>query len=521
MKPEQRLILAFVFALLIAVAFQKYVVPPKKEANTKSKPAPAQQAANMPKANPTSPFAMERSRTPAMAAKMSKGKVITLELPYATVRVNSFGGVLNGYALKKYRDAKGKPMELIEKQGYFQVVLPDNPSLAAKVNTSTFTMRKVSEKGKTGVELTLTLPAEKLTVKKRFLFSLNAPYTMEGTIEASQGGKPLATGILMGPQIAPTDRKSHYAFAGPLVYLKDKNKAKEVKLKKDGQHREFTNPYWVALQSLYFTSTVVPSLPTYTWIERVKKDHWRIAVWSENPKPFSFWGFVGPKRFDLLKSFNMHLEENIRFGMFAIIAKPALEFLNYLYGKVHNYGWAIIILTLILKILFHPLTAYGYKSMAKMQDLQPKLQEIKRLYKDDPAKMNEETMALYKREKINPMGGCLPMLLQIPVFFALYKVLMVAIELRHAPFIGYLTDLSAKDPYYITPVLMGATMFLQQKMTPAMGDSTQNKIMLAMPIVFTFLFLNFPSGLVLYWLVNNVISIGEQYLVKKVYAKKS
>ena len=522
MKPEQRLILAFVFALLIAVAFQKYISPSKKGENpAANKPKATQKDTGMRAPNPASPFAMEKPQNAEMNKKREGGQVLTVELPYATVKFNGFGGVLSGYALKKYKDSKGNPMELMEHQGYLQIVFPDNPALAAKVNTSTFSMRRITGNDKTGVELTLNLPQEKLRVVKKVLFSLKTPYTVEGSIDATQNGKPLATGILMGPTIAPQDRKTRYAFSGPLVFLKEKHTAKEVKLKKDGQHREYTNPYWVALQSLYFTATFVPSMPTYTWIERTSKDHWRIAVWSENPKTFSFWGFVGPTRYHLLKSFNMHLEENIRFGMFAIIAKPALEFLNYLYGKVHNYGWAIIVLTLILKILFHPLTAYGYKSMGKMQELQPKLQEIKKLYKDDPAKMNSETMAVYKREKINPMGGCLPMLLQIPVFFALYKVLMVAIELRHAPFIGYLTDLSAKDPYYITPVLMGATMFLQQKMTPAMGDSMQNKLMLAMPIVFTFLFLNFPSGLVLYWLVNNVISIGEQVLVKKVYTKSA
>jgi len=523
MKPEQRLLLAFVFALLIAVAFQKYISPHKKgESKVTSKPVATQQhKAESAVPNPASPFVTENPQGPDMAKKRSQGKMLGVELPYATVRFNGFGGVLSGYALKDYKDSKGKPMELLENQGYLQIVLPDNPALAARVNTSTFSMRRITKTGKTGVELTLDLPQDKLRVVKRLLFSLKTPYTMEGTIEVTQNGKPMATGILMGPTIAPEDRKTRYSFAGPLVFLKEKRTAKEVKLKKDGQHKEFTNPYWVALQSLYFTATVVPSLPTYTWVERIKKNRWRVAVWSENPKQFSFWGFFGPKRYRLLKSFNMHLEENIRFGMFAIIAKPALEFLNYLYGKVHNYGWAIIVLTLLLKILFHPLTAYGYKSMAKMQALQPKLQEIKKLYKDDPAKMNAETMAIYKKEKINPMGGCLPMLLQIPVFFALYKVLMVAIELRNAPFIGYLTDLSAKDPYYITPILMGATMFLQQKMTPAMGDSMQNKLMLAMPIVFTFLFLNFPSGLVLYWLVNNIISIGEQVLVKKVYTKNA
>ena len=194
---------------------------------------------------------------------------------------------------------------------------------------------------------------------------------------------------------------------------------------------------------------------------------------------------------------------------------PLLIVLKFIYNYVGNYGIAIIILTILIKIIFWPLGNKSYKSMKEMQKLQPKMQELREKYKDDKQKLSQETMALYKTHKVNPLGGCLPIVIQIPVFFGLYKVLLYAIELRHSPFFFWIQDLSAKDPYYITPIVMGATMFMQQKMTPTMGDPMQAKIMLFMPVVFTFLFLNFPSGLVIYWLFNNIISIGQQMYINK------
>jgi YidC/Oxa1 family membrane protein insertase len=166
-------------------------------------------------------------------------------------------------------------------------------------------------------------------------------------------------------------------------------------------------------------------------------------------------------------------------------------------------------------VIFWPLGNKSYESMKKMQKLQPKMKELQEKYKTDRQKLSQETMALYRTHKINPMSGCLPMLIQIPVFFGLYKTLLYAIELRHSPFYWWIQDLSEKDPYYITPIIMGGTMWLQQKMTPVGGDPMQQKIMLWMPVIFTFLFLNFPSGLVIYWLFNNIISIGQQYYINK------
>ena len=241
--------------------------------------------------------------------------------------------------------------------------------------------------------------------------------------------------------------------------------------------------------------------------------------------------FFGPKSLKLLKSLGHDLNLAINFGWFDFLAKPFLYFMNFLYGFIPNYGVAIILLTVVTKIIFWPLGSKSYKSMNEMKKIQPLLAEIKEKYGNDKKRMNEEVMGLYKTYKINPMGGCLPMVAQIPVFFALYRMLYETIELRHAPFLLWIKDLSAPDrlfhfafsipfmePPYGIPVLtiiMGATMFIQQKMTPAVGDPTQAKMMMILPFVFTVIFVNFSAGLVLYWLINNVLSILQQYIISR------
>ena len=240
---------------------------------------------------------------------------------------------------------------------------------------------------------------------------------------------------------------------------------------------------------------------------------------------------MGPKSMNLLNSLGHDLGKALNFGFFNVIAKPCLWFMNKIHSVIPNYGIAIILLTVFTKVLLWPLGSKSYKSMSEMKRLQPLMTEIREKHKNDKQKMNQELMALYKTYKVNPMGGCLPMVLQIPVFFALYRMLYQAIELRHAPFFLWINDLSAPDrlfnfgfsipfmePPYGIPVLtiiMGATMLLQQKMSPPPGDPTQAKMMMLMPVVFTFIFINFSSGLVLYWLVNNILSISQQYYVQK------
>lgn len=234
-----------------------------------------------------------------------------------------------------------------------------------------------------------------------------------------------------------------------------------------------------------------------------------------NPVSFDLGLFFGPKDPKILKNISKDLTVIIDYGFFHFISKPLLMILNFFYSFTKNYGVSIILLTFLIKLVFFPLSQKSYRSMKELQKLQPKLEEIRKKYANDKEKLNREMMLLYKRHGVNPMSGCLPMLIQIPFFIALYQALMNAIELRQAPFIFWIKDLSSADPYYITPILMGLTMLIQQMLTPSSGDVVQKRMMYILPVVFTFMFINFPSGLVIYWLVNNVFSIIQQIVTMK------
>ncbi|MDR0703146.1 MAG: membrane protein insertase YidC [Azoarcus sp.] len=225
--------------------------------------------------------------------------------------------------------------------------------------------------------------------------------------------------------------------------------------------------------------------------------------------------YVGPQDQDKLENIAPGLKLVVDYGVLTVIAAPLFWLLSLLHSLTGNWGWAIILVTVIIKAVFFPLSATSYKSMAKMRVLAPRLQRLKDLYGNDKARMQQEMMDLYRTEKINPLGGCLPIVVQIPVFLALYWVLLGSVEMRQAPWIGWIQDLSARDPYFILPIIMGASMLIQMKLNPNPPDPMQAKIMMAMPIVFTVMFLWFPSGLVLYWVVNNVLSIAQQWQITR------
>ncbi len=225
--------------------------------------------------------------------------------------------------------------------------------------------------------------------------------------------------------------------------------------------------------------------------------------------------YVGPKLQGVLADIAPNLQLTVDYGMLTIIAEPLFWLLKWIHNIVGNWGWSIIILTLLIKLAFYKLSETSYRSMANMRRLAPELTRLKELYGDDKQKMNEAMMGLYKKEKVNPLGGCLPILVQIPVFIALYWVLVESVQLRQAPFMFWIKDMSIPDPFYVLPLVMGVTMFVQQKLSPAPPDPIQAKVMMALPIVFTFMFLWFPSGLVLYWVVNNMLSIAQQWVITK------
>jgi YidC/Oxa1 family membrane protein insertase len=225
--------------------------------------------------------------------------------------------------------------------------------------------------------------------------------------------------------------------------------------------------------------------------------------------------FVGPKIQDRLEKLAPGLELTVDYGWLTIIAQPLFWLLKNIHALIGNWGWSIILLTMLIKAVFFKLSETSYRSMANMRKLQPRIQAIRERHAGDKQKVNQAMMDLYKREKINPMGGCLPILVQIPVFIALYWMLLESVELRQAPFMLWIQDLSAPDPFYVLPLLMGVSMFLQQRLNPAPPDPIQAKVMMALPVVFTVFFLWFPSGLVLYWLVNNILSIAQQWVITK------
>ena len=282
---------------------------------------------------------------------------------------------------------------------------------------------------------------------------------------------------------------------------------------------------WYSFEGEYFAALLVPPSAERSLTMAVKGDEKNILKVRGTLSPISippkqaikvpYRIYLGPKEIRPLKELGVGAEKLLDFGFFSIVAKPILWFLNLTNSVTRNYGIDIIIVSILIKIIFIPLTQISMKSMKEMQKVQPEMTRLRETYKNDKARLQQEIMLLYKRRKINPMSGCLPMLIQIPVFIALYNALQNAIEMRHAPFFWWIKDLSAKDPIYITPLIMGATMVLQQKMTPTSADPTQAKMFMLMPIMFTFLFLSFPSGLVLYWLVNNVLSIAHQYYMNK------
>ncbi|MGV8059571.1 MAG: membrane protein insertase YidC [Smithellaceae bacterium] len=322
----------------------------------------------------------------------------------------------------------------------------------------------------------------------------------------------------------PKMEEDSYGHDGPVASVAKSIERQELK-KLDKEKIYGPNVLWGGYESKYFIASFIPENPSLTSVIMNLDANNMVSVGIKGQKElipsnqsgsFNYTLYLGPKENSLLKSHNVGLEDSIDFGSWLKwLALPLLWVLNFLHNYITNYGMAIIILTLLIKIIFWPLGNMSYKSMKEMQNLQPKIAELKVKYKNDQSKIGQETMALYKAHKVNPLGGCLPMLIQIPIFFGLYKALLYSIELRHSPFFWWIQDLSAKDPYYITPIIMGATQFIQQKMTPTMGDPMQAKIMLFMPIVFTFFFLNFPSGLVIYWLFNNIFSIAQQFYINK------
>lgn len=316
-----------------------------------------------------------------------------------------------------------------------------------------------------------------------------------------------------------------YSYVGPVLLL-NKARIAETPSEKEPRKTYKGEIPWAAHVNRYYTAIAMPAgtgertLSTQFINDANYSLEWDFKA-RQDDKAETINFFVGPKEHALLSKFTNGAYSLIDYGWFDIIAKPLYQLLSLFHDYVGNWGWAIIMLTILMKVIFFPLSQKSFRSMQKLQKIQPHMKRIQEAYKNDKEKLNQEMFRLYKEHKVNPLGGCLPMIIQIPIFFALYKVLLESIELKGAGWILWIKDLAQHDPYYVTPVIMGVTMVIQQMMTPKTGDPLQRKMMMAMPVIFTFMFLTFPSGLVIYWLVNNTLTIIQQWLIYREAGKEA
>ena len=542
---DKRTVLAVVLSIAVIGIYQFFFVktpekqpqPPAAQTTAaKDSKAPATQAApqGAQQAVPGKPAA---ALIPAPATIPEK--LVTVNTPLYTAVFTTTGGGLKSFRLKGYRQSVDEKADLVElvhvKEGMpspLSISFPgstvDVPLLGAfDVNTAGFDLTNAKESRQ--LTFTQTYPG-RLRIEKVFTFH-PGKYSIDLEVRAyNLSAQPIsqAAGLNWYQYVDPKAETDSYTHDGPVAYVKKEIERADVpKIEKETSMGP--DVAWGGFENKYFIAALVPQNPSLTSMAMEKDPATHMVSVSirgaKNIIPagqagmFGYTLFLGPKDHSILKAQDIHLEDAIDFGSWLKwLAIPLLTVLKFFNQYIHNYGISIILLTILIKIIFWPLGNKSYESMKEMQKLQPKMQELREKYKGDKQRLSQETMAVYKAHKVNPLGGCLPMLIQIPVFFGLYKALLYAIELRHSPLFWWIQDLSAKDPYYITPVVMGVTMFFQQKMTPMGGDPMQQKIMLWMPVIFTFMFLNFPAGLVIYWLFNNIISIGQQYYVNKRHA---
>ncbi len=412
----------------------------------------------------------------------------------------------------------------------------------AALNLAPYVADQTEVKFSSGENKTLTFTYEApgwLRITREYLFHPDS-YLIDLTVRVENlGSQPWENAPILSLINLPFSAggSSRYSFQGPALLVNDE--LQEVKVGKIKGEEQLAGPIdWIGYTNQYFTMAAVPQSlapnharlkPLYASTNMVETTFIgpKITLRPGSQQELRFKLYLGPKEVKNLKAADPQLAKAVNFGWFDVIAQPLLVCLKFFYRYLHNYGLAIILLTVLIKILFWWPSKKSYTSMQAMKKLQPKMQKIREKYKNDREKMNQEVMQLYRTHKVNPASGCWPMILQIPVFFALYRVLYSSITMRHAPFVGWINDLSAPDrlsvgfhiPYLgglpVLTLLMGLSMYIQQKMTPTAGDPRQEKLMLYMPIFFTFIFVTFPSGLVLYWLVNNILSIGQQYYITK------
>jgi YidC/Oxa1 family membrane protein insertase len=546
---EKRVLLAISLSFVVLFVYQTLFVKPAPKPAQRPATAPATTPAGE-AATPAAPAvrsgeaAAPVAAVPAVAALVADTAERDIVIENEAIRAvfSNRGAELTHWVLKRYFDEARRPIDLVPDPlpagapRTFGLVF-DDPEITARVGQALF--RPSGDRvDLAGGDRRVTFDYRDeagLKVRKIFDFQPEGqPYVVAVTIEAFEGDRPLAPALAGGPGVGDTERAAGAgsSFLSPSYYQKPEaifhrdgevTRLAAAKLATEARHEGRFR--YLGTDDHYFISALLLG------DRQVRADYRALSVASPTgPQALVSYEvrlsepirdlkvYLGPKQFDVLAPVDRELVRVINFGIFAWLVVPLLRALNWINGFAGNYGVSIVVLTIFINVAIFPLRHKSMVSMRKMQELQPRVKAIQERYAGlkatDPArqKMNTELMNLYREQGVNPASGCVPMLLTFPVLFAFYAMLSQAIELRGAPFVGWITDLSRHDPWYITPLLMGATMVWQQRITPTTADPVQAKVMMFMPIMFTFMFLWAPSGLVIYWFMSNVLAIGQQYL---------
>ena len=540
----QRLILFVIFSFSILMLWdawqREHRPPPPPQAQTQ---APGQ-GVPAPAATPPAP-----AGAPAPAAAPAPGGVvpgaaapagarerIKVSTDVVDAEIDPVGGELVRLDLKRYKDSlhPDKRFELLGADHRYTVqsgLIGENlPNHRTAFTPEAMAYKLEDGKDKVEVRLRASTP-EGVNVVKTLVFHRGsyvvdiaqevenktaAPIAPQGYFHVARDGKPPAD-----------DQAMVSTYTGAGVYT-DESKFKLVKFadmdKDKVDYPKSAHDGWIAMIQHYFVSALLPpdKVAREYYTERVAENYYRAgakvpmaAIAPGDKATVGVRLFAGPQEQNVLPEVAPHLDLVVDYGWLTVIAVPLFWVLKFFHEWLGNWGLAIIALTVLIKLIFFPLSAASYKSMARMKKVTPRLTKIREMYGDDRVKMNQAMMELYKEEKINPLGGCLPIVVQIPVFIALYWVLLSSVELRQAPFFGWITDLSKQDPYYILPALMMGSMIIQTKLSPTPPDPVQAKVMMIMPFAFGVMFFFFPAGLVLYWLVNNILSIAQQWQITR------
>ena len=511
---QKRLLLALALSFAVFVVFD--ILMPKTPTNLEQN-----QTTQAKQSTPQIAKSASPAQAPTLEPSLATTPVSTVKA-LTTVKSNKFiyeidelGRIAQATMLEKKYEYGGKKLKLLNPVWVKPLELRfTEPTLNAEAlktpyTTSSSTLDITNGSGK----VVLTQKLSSTTVTKALTFYRDGHYDI-----AIKLSNPKDYFIMPG-QRPSADHTMYMVVQGAMI----KQKMGALKIIEDGDAEEaltLKNVDFTSAFDRYFTSILYNFEAPLTVYTQVTKEE-NALLFVEGKPSFTLHGYLGPKESKVLEALNPKLTDAIEYGLVTMISKPMFKILAWINDLIGNWGWAIILFTLLVKLLLFPLSYKGMMSMQRLKDLAPQMKELKEKYGKDPQKMNAKMMEMYKKHGANPMGGCLPMILQIPIFFGIYRVLLNSVELQGAPWMLWIQDLSQKDPYFILPILMGASMWYQQKLTPnSMTDPMQQKIFQFLPVVMTVFFLTFPAGLVLYWLVNNLFSIGQQLVINNAYAKQ-